>query len=67
MVSHNLISSQVGEKLYVVFFLLAVFFVPFVVITSSYLVVTVRIWRFSSAHRRQYGTADRASSVRQTR
>ena len=66
------VCSQVGEKFYVVFFLLAVFFVPLVVITASYLVVTVRIWRFSTAHRRHYGGAaaavgrSRATSIRQT-
>ena len=34
--------------MYVVLFLFAVFFVPFVVITASYLVVTIRIWSFSN-------------------
>ena len=51
-----------------VFFLLAVFFVPFVVITASYLVVTVRVWRFSGAHRSMdHGERCVASSVRQSR
>ena len=51
-----------------VFFLLAVFFVPFVVITASYLVVTVRVWRFSGAHRSvDHGERCDATSVRQAR
>ena len=51
-----------------VFFLLAVFFVPFVVITASYLVVTVRVWRFSGAHRSvELGERCDATSVRQAR
>ena len=51
-----------------VFFLLAVFFVPFVVITASYLVVTVRVWRFSGAHRSmELGERCDATSIRQVR
>ena len=51
-----------------VFFLLAVFFVPFVVITASYLAVTVRVWRFSGAHRSvDHGERCDATSVRQAR
>eukprot|EP00095_Tigriopus_kingsejongensis_P000930 maker-scaffold635_size121629-snap-gene-0.8 protein:Tk00930 transcript:maker-scaffold635_size121629-snap-gene-0.8-mRNA-1 annotation:"oxytocin vasopressin receptor-like protein" len=37
------------EKAYVVIFLIMVFFLPFLVITSSYCVVTYRIWSYNRA------------------
>lgn len=37
------------EKVYVVAFLFTVFFLPFLVITSSYCIVTYRIWSYSRA------------------
>ena len=49
--------GQTAEKVYVIFFLTVVFFLPFVVITASYAIVTQRIWRYSKNAEASFGAA----------